>query len=299
MDKRPFWSRISRLPTFLVRAVKEAHAVIVGIIGGVVFLLATTLGPWLLNKCFPSLSLSQPSPVTILCGLVVIVLAILLVGGCLVWEEEEHQHMGLREHYATLTERFKPRLTIEFDPQAAKFITRTQTTGGINMIYIRVNVRALSPHIGDCLAHLERISYWNGTDYTPLFDEHLRIPWASENPKQVAPKALNHDADALLDVAWLAQPNSPLGFSFGILNAESNIPTSMKSILRWMAQNPTANIKLDVLVTAEDSESARISLNIHRGGQWDQAQIGWMKGLAIIINQPNYLTDLTPVPRRV
>ena len=146
------------------------------------------------------------------------------------------------------------------------------------MRYVRVIVRALSPVVRDCRAYLERISYWDGIQYVPLFDEQLPMPWTYENPTVITPRALNHDVDSLLDVAWLAEPTNEM-FPFGILNAQSILPNSFQPVLHWILQHPTNNLKLDILVTAADSESARLSLNIHRGApRWDQAQIGWMNG---------------------
>jgi hypothetical protein len=214
-----------------------------------------------------------------------------------VWSDERMRVIGLEQHLS-------PRLRIEFDPHASKFVSPT-TASGINMRYIRVIARALSPVVRDCRAYLERISYWDGETYVTLFDEQLPMPWSNQDPNNFhVPKELNHDVDALLDVAWLAEPTPP-GFvsaipPFGILNHGSNVPNSFDPKLLWILQNPTRNLKLDILVTAKDSESARLSLNIHRGAsQWDQAQIGWMKGLEIVINKSNYSTDLTPAAELV
>src|SRR5260370_1185054 len=90
-----------------------------------------------------------------------------------IWADERMRLVVLEQHFA-------PRLRIEFDPQAAKFVLPTRTTGGINMRYIRVIVRALSPVVRDCRAYLERISYWDGETYIPLFDEQLPMPWSYE-----------------------------------------------------------------------------------------------------------------------
>jgi hypothetical protein len=75
---------------------KEAHVVVVGIIGGIVFLILSTVGPFVWNKYHPLLSVPQPSPTVVLCGLVILVLAIFLLGGYLTWEEDEHQIISLK-----------------------------------------------------------------------------------------------------------------------------------------------------------------------------------------------------------
>jgi hypothetical protein len=55
----------------------------------------------------------------------------------------------------------------------------------------------------------------------------------------------------------------------------SLVPTLLDQTLH----HPEQNLKLDILVTATDSESATLSLNIHRGApHWNEAQIGWMNG---------------------
>ena len=156
------------------------------------------------------------------------------------------------------------------------------------MRYIRVIVRALSPVVRDCRAYLERISYWDGEQYVSLFDEQLPVPWSYENPTAITPRVLNHDVDAVLDVAWLAEPTNEM-VPFGILNAQSILPNSFQPVLHWILQHPANNLKLDILVTAADSESARLSLNIHRGApRWDEAQTGWMEGNAIHHREANF-----------
>src|ERR1700693_3902105 len=96
MEKRPFWSRIWRVPTFLGRAMKETHAVVVSIIGGLTFLILSVAVPLLLQKYFPSFAVSIPSVPMITTGLIAVMLTILLIGGYLAWEEDEHQIIGLK-----------------------------------------------------------------------------------------------------------------------------------------------------------------------------------------------------------
>jgi hypothetical protein len=121
----------------------------------------------------------------------------------------------------------------------------------------------------------------NGAQYETLFDEQLPMPWSYESPAAILPKALNHDVDALLDVAWVAEPDKGLP-SFGLLNAESPLPsTLLPTLLEQTLHHPEQNLKLDILVTGTDSESVALSLNIHLGSlgsRWDQIQTGWMKG---------------------
>jgi hypothetical protein len=198
-----------------------------------------------------------------------------------VWADERWRVIDLEG-------RLLARIKIEFDPTAARFVSPTRTSGGINMRYIRVIVRALSPVVRDCRAYLERISYWDGQQYVSLFDEQLPMPWSYENPNAIAPRVLNHDVDAMLDVAWLAEPTTEM-VPFGILNAQSILPNSFQSVLHWTLQHPTNNLKLDILVTAAESETARLSLNIHRGApRWDEAQIGWMEGNFIRHREANF-----------
>lgn len=219
MPERALLSRFGKLPTYLARAMREAHAVIYALIASVTFFIINLLGP-LIAPRFPTVGL----PVA-LCGSVIIALVILGLAGYLVWEEEEHQHAGLKDHHAALQQQLRPRLRIEFDPTAARFVSPTRTIGGIDMRYIRVIVRALSPVVRDCRAYLERISYFDGERYIPLFDEQLPMPWSYENPVEIVPRLLNHDVDALLDVAWLADPTTEMQ-PIGILNAQSRLPNS-------------------------------------------------------------------------
>jgi hypothetical protein len=194
-----------------------------------------------------------------------------------IWADERRQLVTLEQHLA-------PRLRIEFDPKIAKCVSPTRTVNGIEMRYIRVIVRALSPIVRDCRAYLDGISYWDGTGYIALFDEQLPMPWSYEDPVNIVPRVLNHDVDALLDVAWLADPKREMQ-AFGILNARSSLPNSFQPVWHWIVEHPTHNLKLDILVTATDSESARFSLNVHRGApDWKQAQIGWMKGNEILLD---------------
>jgi hypothetical protein len=291
MEERSFWSRFERLPIYMGCLVKETHAVIYASIASVTFFVISLIAPPILQHygvASPSVSLPLA-----LCGSVIVALLILGLAGYLVWEEEERQHARLKNDHAALQEQLKPRLRIEFDPQQPRFVSPIRTVGGINMRYIRVIVRALSPTVRECLAYLERISYLDGERYVTLFDEQLAMPWANEDPRTIVPRVLNRDVDALLDVAWLAEPARPGWLSalppFGILNAQSDVPNSFDPVLQRILQNPTRNLKLDILVTGAESQSARLSLNIHRGApQWDQAQIGWMDGLAIHHRDANF-----------
>lgn len=189
-----------------------------------------------------------------------------------IWADERRLLTALEQHLA-------PRLRIEFDPRNVKFVSPVVTASGMRMVYVCVIARALSPTVRDCRAYLTGISYWNGERYLPLFEEQLPMPWSYEHPSAVAPKVLNHDVDALLDVAWFAEPDRELP-PFGVLNVESSIPSGLPQILLDQAlHHPEQNLKLDILVTASDSESATLSLNIHRGApHWNEAQIGWMNG---------------------
>jgi hypothetical protein len=192
-----------------------------------------------------------------------------------IWADERRLLVSLEQHLA-------PRLRIEFDPRSPKFVSPAVTANGIHMIYVRVLARSLSPIVRDCRAYLTGISFWNGERYVPLFDEQVPIPWSYEHPSVIAPRVLNHEVDALLDVAWFAEPDRELP-SFGLLNVESSLPGALvPALLDQTLHHPEQNLKLDILVTGTDSESATLSLNIHRGQpQWDRPQIGWMDGLAI------------------
>ena len=84
----------------------------------------------------------------------------------------------------------------------------------------------------------------------------------------------------MLTLCWMspgsAEPDRELP-PFGVLNVESSIPSGLPQILLDQAlHHPEQNlVKLDILVTASDSEDATLSLNIHRGApHWNEAQIG-------------------------
>jgi hypothetical protein len=85
--------------------------------------------------------------------------------------------------------------------------------------------------------------------------------------------------DAFLDVAWFVDPKRS-GPPFGLLNIASTTSNRFFKVLQErILPCPQRNLKLDLLITGDDSENATISLNIHREQPlWDQPQIGWMKG---------------------
>jgi len=82
--------------------------------------------------------------------------------------------------------------------------------------------------------------------------------------------------DKFADVAWFSEPGDRP--PFGFLNAASILPTRLLDIVRSkVLPNPAQNLRLDLLITGEDSENATLSLNIHRGqAHWDQPTLGWM-----------------------
>jgi len=202
-----------------------------------------------------------------------------------VWSDERMRVIGLERHLS-------PRLRIEFDARNPKFVAATRTDNGVDMLFVRVNVRALSPVVRGCRAYLTRVSQLQGDRYVSLFDEHLPMPWSNQDPNNFhVPKELNHDVDALLDVAWFAEPDNLLNRHgpFSVLNFNSIIPNGFIPILNRILQHPSQNLKLDILVTADDSENATLSLNIHRGGtEWNNPQVGWMRGNEIHHREPNF-----------
>ena len=188
-----------------------------------------------------------------------------------IWGDERKQLVALEQHLA-------PRLRIEFDPNQAKFVSITPA-GGFDILYVRVLARAMSPTVQNCRGYLQRVSQLQGETYVMLFDEPLLLPWSYQNPQAVQPRQLNHDVDAFLDVSWFVDPASGL-LAFGLLNTQSFVPNRLQTILRdQVLPFPERNIKLDLVITGDDSAKAAFSLNIHRGQpRWDQPQIGWMKG---------------------
>jgi hypothetical protein len=198
-----------------------------------------------------------------------------------IWAYERRQLVQLEAHLA-------PRLKIEFDPLQLKFVSSTTVVGSFEMLYVRVLARAVSPVIKDCRAYLLRISQLDGERYVPLFEEPLLLPWSYENPQSIQPRDLSHDVDAFLDVAWFTDPASGR-FHFGILNADSVLPNRLIDILQnQLLPQPQRNIKLDLLLAGENSESATLSLNIHRGQpQWNQPQIGCMDSIGMIRRESN------------
>jgi hypothetical protein len=146
------------------------------------------------------------------------------------------------------------------------------------MIYVRVIARARSPIVEECRGYLQRISQWDGTQYVALFDETLELPW-SGNASDTQPRQINHDVDAFLDVAWVADSQFAPP-PFGLLSHQTtNVPMRLLEILQTqILSHPERNLKLDLLIVGKDSENARLSLNIHRNPQvsWDALQVGWM-----------------------
>lgn len=192
-----------------------------------------------------------------------------------IWSDERRQLVALEQHLA-------PRLRLEFDPRQPKFVNHTPTSKGMNMIFIRVIARALSPTVQQCRGYLQRISQWDGTQYVTLFDETLELPW-SGNAADTQPRLVNRDVDAFLDVAWVADSDFAPP-PFGFLSHESSAPMRLFEILQTqILPRPEQNLKLDLVVVGEDSENAYLSLNIHRSPRerWDVLQVGWMDGDAI------------------
>jgi hypothetical protein len=86
-----------------------------------------------------------------------------------------------------------------------------------------------------------------------------------ENPQASGPKELNHDIDALADVAWLAQPDNQAAMrSFGFLNHFSHLPNSINPVLQEIDRHSNQDLRLDIIAVATDSISAKLSLRIHR-----------------------------------
>jgi hypothetical protein len=198
-----------------------------------------------------------------------------------IWFYERRQLVDLEAQLA-------PRLRLEFDPLQPKFVSLTPVVGSLEMLYVRVLARAISPVVKDCRAYLLRISQWDNERYVPLFDQPLLLPWSYENPQSVQARDLNHEVDAFLDVVWFADPTSS-PFPFGLLNAESVLPNRLVDILRnQVFPQPQRNIKLDLLLSGKDSDNATLSLNIHRGQpRWNQPQIGWMDSIGMIRRESN------------
>jgi hypothetical protein len=188
-----------------------------------------------------------------------------------IWADERRQLVSLEQHLA-------PRLRIEFDPRQPKFVSVTSENSGFAILYVRVLARALSPIVNNCRVYLQQVSQLNGERYVMLFDEPLLLPWSYENPQDIQSRQLNHDVDALLDVGWFGDPVGLL--AFGLLNFQTPLPNRLRTILLdQVLPFPERNLKLDLLITGDDSANATFSLNIHRGQpRWDQPQIGWMKG---------------------
>jgi hypothetical protein len=284
MEKRPLLSRFTRFWAFVRLAVNEAHAVLLAVIGGVLFLLASTFGPWFLARYYPVLAFRQPNLLELGCGVIIIILALLFVGGYLTWEEEQRQYVALKE-------RLKPNLRIDFDPRDVKFLTPTRH-GHVQTLYVRVNAKALSPTVRNCRGFLERVSQIQGSDYVTLFEESIPLPWSYDDPNAITPKDLKHGVDALLDVAYFTDQSS--GFpAFSFLNVLSRLPERLLGIQRSsILPNPHLNLKLDLVITGDDCENAYLSLNIHLGQRpWDQPQVGWMKGKEIR-RDPTWSTDI-------
>jgi hypothetical protein len=171
-----------------------------------------------------------------------------------VWATERTRRIALEQDLA-------PRLRLEFDPNQPKFASLTPALGGFEMLYVRVLARALSPTVNNCRGYLQRVSQWDGERYVLLFDETFPLPWSYEDPQSVQPKQLNREVDAFLDVAWFVDPkrsNPP----FGLLNAASVTSNRFFKVLQErILPFPERDLKLDLLISGDDSENATLSLN--------------------------------------
>jgi hypothetical protein len=72
-----------------------------------------------------------------------------------IWAQERLSLSEVEAHLA-------PRLRIEFDPLQPKFLSSTPTLGGVEMLYVRVLARAVSPTVKNCRAYLQRVSQLDG-----------------------------------------------------------------------------------------------------------------------------------------
>jgi hypothetical protein len=214
MDKRPFWQRILRLPTFLVRAVKEAHAVVIGIISGVLFFVASLLGPWLLDKYCPALSFPHLSLLGATCLFVIVVLAVLLIGGCLTWEEEEHRHRSLQGSLA-------PNLTLEFEPPRDGFLYEMPgIVGGTHMnraCYVRILPATRSP-VMRCRGFLESIERLERNAWVSVgFAQRPQLHWSEVHEQGITEVDIFRGNRQFLDVGYLIRGENSFHLSIDLM----------------------------------------------------------------------------------
>ncbi len=264
---------------------REAHAVVIAVISGLVFFVVSLVGPWLVQAYWPSVAFPTLGFLGALCGVVIIVLIGLFIGGYLAWEQEERERLKLERRLA-------PRLRLECDPGSANFVWPTPTQAGFKMVYLRVLARAMSQTVKKCQAFLQRVSQWDGNNYVSLYDVPIELPWSERNPLAIEPQDLNHDVGMFVDVAWFADPASGLP-PFGLANIKTVHALRLLSILNeQILPFPERNLKLDLLLIGVGSENATLSLNIHRSrdpSRWNKPQIGWMSGREIRID--SYVSD--------
>lgn len=261
MEKRPFWSRVRRLPSFLVRAVKEVHAVAIAIIGGVLFLVATTLGPRFLATFSPRLTMPSLNWLEILCGVVIVVLSLLFFGGYLTWEEEEYRHTELQS-------RTESKLTIDFRYVEEGFLQPALSGVGPS---VHIRVLPVTPfRVERCVGYLEGVyrfvnNTWQSMGYTDRRPLHWSTIHEQRQDRQAEqPVSIVRDSPQFLDVVDIFQTDNVFRPAVDV------VPNAAAAIF---VQYPNDLFKFVIRVIGESPSSAVIALQIRRTQQWNQPEV--------------------------
>ncbi len=253
MEKRPLLSRFKRLPTYVWRAMKEAHAVIYALIASVTWFFGNYLVPWAFQRCgVPVPTLGLP---IISCVSIIILLLVLGIGGYLVWENEEYEHRELRERIA-------PKLDIKFEPPRPGFFFWARKDG-VKSLYVRVLPKPRMP-LTKCKGFLESIERLEGDKWVSVgFASRPQLHWSEVHERGSAEVDLFTDNDSqFLDVAFVRQTDNSVRLA---------IDQNPSWLVPLLASYPQGIFKLAIAImgTAGDEiVEAKIALRFLQGDQW-------------------------------
>lgn len=257
MDRRPLFSRFGRLPTFVWRAMKEAHAVVIAIIASLTWTAGNYLVPWLAQECGASVSgLSTPIIVSVA---VLILLTVLGIGGYLVWEEESFQHQDLKGRTASL-------LAIKFAPAEEGFL-QSGSPGGQSAMFIRVLPTTLS-RVDGCVGYLEKVfRRVNGKWESIGVPDRMALHWSSLHEQRQAPVeqpiSVIHDSPQFLDVAVIIAGQSQINLAVDYMH-----PAVAKALFDY-----AGDVFKFVLRVIGDGGDATIALQMRRTRNWDKPEV--------------------------
>jgi len=256
MARRPLFSRFNRLPTYVWRAMKEAHALIYAGIATVSWTAINYAWPWIAEKCGSHVT-GLGTPV-ILSIAVLIALTVLGLGGYLVWEDEEHSHQLLQASIA-------PRLTLRFDPNNPGCLYVAEGGTGWRALFIRL-LPIPQTTLHACKGYLESIERLENSSWVSEgFATRPQLHWADLHEQGIVEADIfSNNSSQFLDLGFLPHTDNSLRLSVDRLQ---------NTMLPLFECYPRGIFKLTIRVVgrADDNRSveATIQLQFQRGDTWE------------------------------